>query len=94
MCSVIGQIADKRLRQLDPVHYDVFGEVEKRTWCTGFEVGVREVINRLQAAKAKMVESYAKGLEKGTDEAAYHAALVVMSMEVEVILDEFKDREV
>lgn len=84
----------ERPRKMAVVHADVSREKAWHLWCKGYDAGVAEVARRIRTARAKMVVAYAKGLEKGTDAAAYHSALVVMATEVEVILDELTNREV
>lgn len=85
--SRIAQIADEQLRE----HGRSSASMD---WRKGFAVGAGLVIGKLKAARRKMVETYAKGLDNTSDKEAYRAATAAMALEVDMILSEFLEDEV
>jgi len=93
MSKQIGKIAMERLKALaTDKDFNVSGS-QLSAWKNGYYFGVSDIYTKLWVAKQRMLDAYSKALSETTDEEAYHAALAVMALEVDMIIQELKPKD-
>lgn len=88
MSKTLYQQATERLQKL--ACNSLYERKEYDSWCDGYCTGVKDILARLEVSKNKMLETYGN-LQKTDDDTAYHSALVVMAIEIDMILKEYKE---
>jgi len=93
MSEQIGKIAMERLKALaTDKDFNVSGS-QLSAWKNGYYFGVSDIYTKLWVAKQRMLDAYAQGLTEVSDTEAYHSALAVMALEVDMIIQELKPKD-
>ncbi len=93
MSKQIGKIAMERLKALaTEKDFNVSGS-QLSTWQNGYYFGVSDIYTKLWMAKQRMLDAYSQALTEADENEAYHSALAVMALEVDMIIQELKPRD-